>query len=315
MYNHFTKAKLITFAAGFLLRLINEEVFYSYDAILKGKMKFLSIVLNLICKYEKFANIYEDFNAFLTNVETGGTCWEDEQHLSQWEQMLFEKLQSDKVSNYDETEIGEYFDGNIKNEDVSENMTDETESLEYVDENIKSEDISENTTDENVYENIKDENVYGNIKVEIDHESELDIKIEPLGELEKETLTVIKEEKELLTPIKEEEHSQLLKDTSTYLPTSSNNTKPADQKIITEVHYCPVCGAAYANKDSLQFHFEFKHKGKFYQCEQCGYKARTRSDLAKHKFVVKFYCDQCSFHSVRRSQLKMHLETVHNTSV
>ena len=240
MYNHFTKAKLITFAAGFLLRLINEEVFYSYDAILKGKMKFLSIVLNLICKYEKFANIYEDFNAFLTNVETGGTCWEDEQHLSQWEQMLFEKLQSDKVSNYDETEIGEYFDGNIKNEDVSEN-----------------------TTDENVYENIKDENVYGNIKVEIDHESELDIKIEPLGELEKETLTVIKEEKDLLTPIKEEEHSRLLKDTSTYLATSSNNTKPADQKIITELHYCPVCGAAYANKDSLQFHFEFKHKVTF----------------------------------------------------
>jgi len=37
MYNHFTKAKLITFAAGFLLRLINEEVFFLMMPFLKAK--------------------------------------------------------------------------------------------------------------------------------------------------------------------------------------------------------------------------------------------------------------------------------------
>merc|ERR1719342_15999 len=52
------------------------------------------MVLNLLCKFENFSNIYEDFNKFLNNIETGVTRREDEVFLNRLEKILFGKLQS-----------------------------------------------------------------------------------------------------------------------------------------------------------------------------------------------------------------------------
>ena len=90
----FTQSKLITFAAGFLLKLIDEEVYLSCDAVLRGKIKFLLIVLNMLSKFNEFSNIHEDFNNFLNNAETGITDWDNEEVLNQFENNIFEKLQS-----------------------------------------------------------------------------------------------------------------------------------------------------------------------------------------------------------------------------
>ena len=95
----FTQPKLITFAAGFLLKLIDEEVYLSCDTVLKGKMKFLSIVLNLVTKFNEFSNIHEDFNIFLNNIETGITDWDNEELLNQFENIISEKLQSAEYMN------------------------------------------------------------------------------------------------------------------------------------------------------------------------------------------------------------------------
>ena len=95
----FTQSKLITFAAGFLLKLIDEEVYLSCDAVLRGKIKFLSIVLNLVSKFDEFSNIHEDFNNFLNNIETGITDWDNEELLNQFENVISEKLQSAEYMN------------------------------------------------------------------------------------------------------------------------------------------------------------------------------------------------------------------------
>ena len=95
----FTQPKLITFAAGFLLKLIDKEVYLSCDTVLKEKMKFLSIVLNLVSKLNEFSNIHEDFNNFLNNAETGITDWDNEELLNQFENIIFEKLQSPEQIN------------------------------------------------------------------------------------------------------------------------------------------------------------------------------------------------------------------------
>jgi len=122
--DNFAQSNLIKFAAGFLSKLIDEEVFMSYDAILTGKMKFLSIVLNLVSKFEKLDNIHEDVETFLKNIETGEINWEDGQHLCQFERMLFEKVsdngesEADSSSKTSKAENEDYLDFKVEpNED------------------------------------------------------------------------------------------------------------------------------------------------------------------------------------------------------
>jgi len=122
--DNFSQPNLIKFAAEFPSKLIDEEVFMSYDAILTGKMKFLSIVLNLVSKFEKLDNIHEDVETFLKNIETGEINWEDGQHLCQFERMLFEKVsdngesEADSSSETSKAENEDYLDFKVEpNED------------------------------------------------------------------------------------------------------------------------------------------------------------------------------------------------------
>jgi len=128
--DNYPQPNLLKFAAGFLSKLIDEEVFMSYDAILTGKMKFLSIVLNLVSKFEKSANIYEDVETFLKNIENGEINWEDGQHLCQFERMLFEKVsdndgesETDSSSKKFKAENENYLDFKVElNDDLMEPM-------------------------------------------------------------------------------------------------------------------------------------------------------------------------------------------------
>jgi len=153
----FTQPKLITFAAGFLLKLIDDEVYLSCDAVLRGKMKFLSIVLNLVSKFDEFSNIHEDFNNFLNNIETGITEWDNEELLNQFEQVISEKLQSAEYINKSGTVKQECLGDTVKLENIDENGV--YSEMEIFDDScplIKSEhdDFEENkiTSDVKVYE-------------------------------------------------------------------------------------------------------------------------------------------------------------------
>jgi len=105
----------------FLQKLIDEEVYLSCDAVLRGKIKFLSIVLNMLSKFNEFSNIHEDFNNFLNNAETGITDWDNEELLNQFENIIFEKLQSPEQINES---------GNVKQECLGD-----TDKLENINEN------------------------------------------------------------------------------------------------------------------------------------------------------------------------------------
>jgi len=83
---------------------------------------------------------------------------------------------------------------------------------------------------------------------------------------------------------------------------------------------CSTCEKSFKCDQSLMTHNEAKHKGTFFNCNQCDYKATRSDNIKKHiKYVhegmeFKFKCDNCSERFKVGFDLKNHIKIVHENS-
>ncbi|XP_011136129.1 zinc finger protein OZF [Harpegnathos saltator] len=76
---------------------------------------------------------------------------------------------------------------------------------------------------------------------------------------------------------------------------------------------CDVCGSALANKMSLYFHKNYKHRVKDakFQCPVCKKKLQTQKNLDSHvqQHEQRYMCEECGLELTRKSSLKKHIKT------
>jgi len=299
----FTQPKLITFAAGFLLKLIDEELYFSSDAILKGKLKFLSMVLNLLCKFENFSNIYEDFNKFLNNIETGVTRWEDEVFLNRLEKILFGKLQCLKGN----------INSNINSGSGSETQQDhlfDTVKHEKNDENdvyIKMEpDPSEDLEREPllvVYGEVCPDSIFPHPTNETEDNFEVFDDSTPSIKLENETV----EENEITSdfkanedPIEGHEKTEVEDVDSSFdnmdpgfMDTSSTSHSESQYR---SREYQTIKNELDRQCDNLMKPIYNSLFRKLWQCTECDYTAKTRHSVKEHvETHISRFSHQCPF--------------------
>ena len=79
---------------------------------------------------------------------------------------------------------------------------------------------------------------------------------------------------------------------------------------------CSTCFKIYSNKTKMKIHYESKHEGLRWPCEQCDHQLADKSALQKHiKAVhegVRFNCTLCDFEGSYKSSVTNHMKT-HNT--
>ena len=85
-------------------------------------------------------------------------------------------------------------------------------------------------------------------------------------------------------------------------------------------HYYTQCEYKTTLKYYIKQHVESEHVGIFYNCDGCGYKAKTKTysfyncDSCGYKATQKHYfynCDGCGYKATQKHILKLHLESKH----
>ena len=82
-----------------------------------------------------------------------------------------------------------------------------------------------------------------------------------------------------------------------------------------KLHKCEECEAIYKSQSSLWRHASSKHKGNYYSCKYCGYKATRQSHRKTHQESIhegiKYSCEYCGFKASQQSNIKRHQDSVH----
>ena len=85
-----------TFVAGYLQEIITAIVsMKEFESVLKQiyeKIKHLSFLVHLMCRYEDFEKVYEDFVSVQQELAVGNTSWEDGQYFRNWEKQYLNKI-------------------------------------------------------------------------------------------------------------------------------------------------------------------------------------------------------------------------------
>ena len=92
--------------------------------------------------------------------------------------------------------------------------------------------------------------------------------------------------------------------------------KQADYKKSVEFS-CSQCDYTCQTKKTFDIHRDSKHRGIFYYCKDCDYKAARKTYLTRHIAAVHFEsrpwpCSLCSYGAATKSEINTHLKYVHN---
>ena len=103
---------LPSFVAGFLQEVINMKEFETVLKHISEKIKHLSFLVHLMCRYEDFDKVYSEYKSVQEDLEIGNIDWENDQYFREWE-----KLQVNKIET------------NLNQDNLNEDVDDEMESF------------------------------------------------------------------------------------------------------------------------------------------------------------------------------------------
>ena len=88
----FASLDLAPFVAGFLQELVSTVEFRSAEVILQERIKHLSFLVHLACRFDSFDFILSNYETVEADLEKGVADWGDESYWRQWEQRILTQI-------------------------------------------------------------------------------------------------------------------------------------------------------------------------------------------------------------------------------
>ena len=86
------KLNFPSFVAGYLQEVISMKEFESVLHQICQKIKHLSFLVHLMCRYEDFDKVYEEFVSVQQELAVGNISWSDDQYFRNWEKQHLNKM-------------------------------------------------------------------------------------------------------------------------------------------------------------------------------------------------------------------------------
>ena len=93
-----------SFVAGYLQEIIQKEEFQNILQKISEKIKHLSFLVHLMCRYEDFDKVYSEYKSVQGDLAIGNISWEDEQYFREWEMLQVNKI-SEVCQNIEEEDM------------------------------------------------------------------------------------------------------------------------------------------------------------------------------------------------------------------
>ena len=81
-----------SFVAGYLQETIQNKEFEHVLKKISEKIKHLSFLVHLMCRYEDFDKVYSEYKSVQGDLAIGNISWEDEQYFREWEMLQVKKI-------------------------------------------------------------------------------------------------------------------------------------------------------------------------------------------------------------------------------
>ena len=92
------------FVAGYLQEIIQKKEFENILKKISEKIKHLSFLVHLMCRYENFDKVYSEYKSVQGDLAIGNIGWEDEQYFREWEMLQVNKI-SEVCQNIEEEDM------------------------------------------------------------------------------------------------------------------------------------------------------------------------------------------------------------------
>ena len=262
---------LAPFVAGFLQQIIASICFKSAAKSLQERIRHLSFLVHLACRFEKFEAVIENYNIVKNDMDKGLTDWEDDNYFRTWEQgILTEIFFTDHLQNYD-----------LQQHSVSEPKIEVDDNSNY--EAIQQEQSPNSQLDDEDYV----------------PENELKIKIPAKKRLKKSFVHEFRNEfSSKRKPIAKNASFSHRKSFNCNSCEFSSKLKKRYDKHMFEKHeqtLCSICGLNFDTFDSFTIHVEAHMPEK---CEICNKSFKNKDVLKKHmdsthNKIAKEMCPIC----------------------
>ena len=99
----YRKLDLASFLAGFLQQMIKDFGVQTDFLQLKQKILHLSFLAHLVCRFEDFDKVYEEYKSVQEDLNSGNISWSDEQYFRDWEDSILNR--EEKVDNVEDSTV------------------------------------------------------------------------------------------------------------------------------------------------------------------------------------------------------------------
>merc|ERR1712227_939490 len=73
--------------------------------LIKQKILHLTFLVNLVCKFEDFDAVYEEYKSVQEDLKSGTISWDDEQYFREWEEAILRRENDNNQENDDEESV------------------------------------------------------------------------------------------------------------------------------------------------------------------------------------------------------------------
>ena len=87
----YRKLDVPSFVAGFLQQIITDFGFETDFHQLRQKILHLSFLVHLVCRFEDFNKVYEEYKSVQEDLSSGNISWSDEQYFREWEEAILNR--------------------------------------------------------------------------------------------------------------------------------------------------------------------------------------------------------------------------------
>jgi len=87
------------FVAGYLQSLMKSQEFPAISQSIQERIRHLSFLVHLMCRYDDFQIVWEEFKIVQADIEDNVTTWDDTVYFRKWEQKIINHINSEEDQN------------------------------------------------------------------------------------------------------------------------------------------------------------------------------------------------------------------------
>jgi len=325
-YYDYKNISLAPFVAGFLQEIIASAYFKSAVKPLQEKIKHLSFLVHLMCRFEQFETVLEQYNVVERDLECGVASWEEEDNFRSWEQKILTQIffsdhvTDDSEQQNDESDLNALepkveVDTNSNFDVYNEDREIGHGECDYVSEvvqnkKLKRSKFEDESQTEAFMENFKDIKVLHKMN-HLKARKRLKVSSEAKKNLICNNCDFSSKHQKRYDKHMFEKHEQTLCSIcGMNFVTFESFTEHIEAHLPEK---CDVCKKSFKNKDFLKKHIESTHnKTAKEMCPVCGkiYKNVSNHFRIAHEYMTK-QCPHCPYSSKISTDLNRHIQRTH----